>query len=148
MIHDVMGMASCGDDSIELNAMINSKMETKKLRLGEDKCFKIHVCKSDKNCAQILKVHESEMKSATHATYLGDVISETGTIDETVLQRSLKATGITSQIISILSSITLGSFNFDIALVLREAKFVNSIMVNSESWHNVQLKNMQSLEKV
>ena len=147
MIDDVMGMALCGDDSIELNALINSKMESKKLRLGEDKCFKIHVCKSDKKCTQVLKVHESEMKSATQATYLGDVISETGTIDETVLQRTLKATGITSQIISMLSSITLGSFNFDIALVLREAKFVNSIMVNSETWHNVQLKHLQSLEK-
>ena len=33
MIDDVMGMASCGDDSIELNAIINPKMETKKLRL-------------------------------------------------------------------------------------------------------------------
>ena len=40
-----MGMASCGDDSIELNSMINSKMKTKKLRLGEEKCFKIHECK-------------------------------------------------------------------------------------------------------
>ena len=46
-----------------------------------------------------------------------------------------------------LSSITLGSYYLDIALVLREAKFVNSIMVNSENWHNIQLKHIQSLEK-
>ena len=85
MIDDVMGLASCGDDSIELNAIINSKMETKKLRLGEDKCFKIHVCKNKTNCPPILRVHDQEMKSKTHATYLGDVISETGTIDETIL---------------------------------------------------------------
>ena len=32
MIDDVLGMANCGDDSIEMNALINSKMETKKLR--------------------------------------------------------------------------------------------------------------------
>ena len=46
-----------------------------------------------------------------------------------------------------LSSITLGSYYLDIALVLREAKFVNSIMVNSETWHNFQLKHIQSLEE-
>ena len=32
MIDDVMGMASCGDDSIELNAIINAKMETSVLK--------------------------------------------------------------------------------------------------------------------
>ena len=39
MIYDVMGMSPCGDESIQLNAIINSKMEIKKLRLSEDKCF-------------------------------------------------------------------------------------------------------------
>ena len=85
------------------------------------------------------------MKSASQATYLGDVISENGKNDETVLQRTHKATGIINQISSILSSICLGSFNYDIALVLSEAKFINSIMVNFESWYNVQLKHIQSL---
>ena len=69
----------------------------KKLRLCENKCFKIHVCKTDTNYTQVLKFNENKMKSATHGTYLGDVISEMGTIDETVLQRTEKATGITSQ---------------------------------------------------
>ena len=147
MIDDVMGMASCGDASIELNAIINAKMETKKLRLSYDKCFKIHVCKKAKECPQVLKVHKKDIKNASQATYLGDVISENGKVDETVLQRTQKATGITNQISSILSSICLGSFHYDIALVLREAKFINSIMVNSESWHNVQMKHIQSLEK-
>jgi hypothetical protein len=46
-----------------------------------------------------------------------------------------------------LNSITLGSYHYDIALVLRDALFVNSIMSNSEVWHNVQLKHNQALEK-
>jgi hypothetical protein len=62
MIDDVMGMASCGDDSIELNAIINAKMETKKLRLGDDKCFKIHVFKKAEECLQVLKVHQNNKK--------------------------------------------------------------------------------------
>ena len=87
------------------------------------------------------------MKNVSQATYLGDVISETGTIDETIIQRGQKATGIISQISSILSSICLGSYNFDIALVMREAKFVNAILTNSEVWHSVQMKHIESLEK-
>ena len=49
---------------------------------------------------QQLKVHDKEMKNVSQATYLGDVISETGTIDETIIQRGQKATGIISQISS------------------------------------------------
>ena len=87
------------------------------------------------------------MKNVSQATYLGDVISETWTIDETIIQRGQKATGIISQISSILSSICLGSYNFDIALVMREAKFVNAILTNSEVWHSFQMKHIESLEK-
>ena len=147
MIDDVMGLASCGDESLELNAIINAKMEHKKLRLSQDKCFKIHICKKSDSCPQVLKVHADDMKNVKHASYLGDIISEQGTIDETVKQRSQKAVGIISQISSILSSVCLGSFHFDIAMVLRDALFTNSILVNSEVWHNVQAKHVQSLEQ-
>ena len=99
-------------------------------------------------CTQVLKVHDSTMKTVTQATYLGDVLSEKGTIDETIEQRCQKAYGIISQITSMLSSISLGCFHFDIALVLREAKFVNSIMTNSEVWHNVFQYHIETLEKL
>ena len=109
MIDDVLGLAACGDQSIELNAIINSKMEHKKLRLSEDKCFKIHICKKSDSCPQVLWVHDSEMKSVSNATYLGDVLSEKGTIDETITQRCQKGIGIISQVSSMLSSVCLGS---------------------------------------
>ena len=148
MIDDLLGMATCGDKSIELNSIINAKVESKKLRLSEDKCYKIHICKKKSLCTQVLKVHDSTMKTVTQATYLGDVLSEKGTIDETIEQRCQKAYGIISQITSMLSSISLGCFHFDIALVLREAKFVNSIMTNSEVWHNVFQYHIETLEKL
>ena len=49
MIDDVLGMSACGDDSIQLNAIINAKIENKKLRLSEEKCYKIHMCKKTEN---------------------------------------------------------------------------------------------------
>ena len=74
--------------------------------------------------------------------------SETGQIDATIAHREQKAEGVITQISSILSSISLGSFHFDIAMVLREALFINSIMTNSEIWHNVKLSHVQCLEKL
>ena len=139
MIDDVLGMSTCGDKSIELNAMINAKMENKKLRLSEDKSCKIHICKKAEECPQVLKVHENDMKNASQVTYLGDVICENGTLDATIEQRGQRSEGIITQISSILSSIHLGSFHFDIAMVLRDSQFVNSVMTNSEIWHNVKL---------
>ena len=75
MIDDVLGMACCGDKSVELNAIINAKMETRKLRLSDDKCFKIHICKTSTKCTQVLKVHDLNMKTVSQATYLGDVLT-------------------------------------------------------------------------
>ena len=91
-------------------------MESKKLRLSNDKCYKIHIYKI--HIDKILKVHDADMKNVTKATYLGDVINESGTIDKTILQRSKKATGINTQISAMLSSISLGRYHYDIALVI------------------------------
>ena len=88
------------------------------------------------------------MKTVSHATYLGDVISDSGTIDENISQRCQRALGIITQISSMLSSISFGSFHFDIAMVLRESQFVNSIMTNSEIWHNVLSRHTESLGKM
>ena len=70
MIDDVMGMSLCGDASIELNALVNSKMESKKLRLSQEKCFKVHICKKKEKCSQVLKVHQLDMKN--YETYNRD----------------------------------------------------------------------------
>ena len=148
MIDDIMAISACGDDTIELNAIINAKIEAKKLRLSEDKCYKIHICKKTNECSQNLKVHDGTMKTVKQATYLGDVICENGMIDETISQRCQKSFGIITQISSLLSSISLGNFHFDIAMVLRESQFINSVMVNSEIWHNVMLKHTLSLEQM
>ena len=122
-------------------------MESKKLRLSQEKCFKVHICKKKEKCSQVLKVHQLDMKNTTKLTYLGFVISEAGTIDETIIQRCQKALGITTQISSMLSSVCLGNFHFDIAMVLRDSLFVNSVMSNYEIWHNVKMKHIESLEK-
>ena len=146
MVDDILGVASCSDESVKLNAIINSKIESKKLRLSDAKCFKIHISKQKKECLVKLKVHDDEIKDVKTASYLGDIINENGTIDDTIKSRADKSIGKTSQIISILSSVSLGMFYMDIALNLREAIFLNGILTNAEAWYNVKEEHLKILE--
>ena len=97
------------------------------------------MCKKTDKSDQILKVHELDMKTVSLATYLGDVISDTGTIDATVAERCQKAIGLITQISSILSSISLGNFHFDIAMVLRESEFVIIELTNWDSLKTIAM---------
>ena len=50
MIDDILGVTKCNEEAVELNAIINVKVESKKLRLSEDKCYRIHIGKNSKMC--------------------------------------------------------------------------------------------------
>ena len=93
MMDDVMGVVSCGDDLIELNAIINDKKETKKLLLGDDKCFKIHVSKRAKKCPQVLKVHKKSIKSAPIQLIWVTLFSENGKIMKQCCKKLTKLLG-------------------------------------------------------
>ena len=98
----ILGITSCGDESVKLNSIINAKIESKKLRLSGIKCFKIHISKSEKSCLVKLKAHENQINEVKSAPYLGDIINEKGNIDDTIASRKTKSIGIISQIMSIL----------------------------------------------
>ena len=149
MIDDILGITNCNDEAVELNSIINVKVETKKLRLSEKKCYKIHIAKKTKDvrkCETDLMVHDEPMKSASEAKYLGDILNEEGTIDGTIEDRRLKGIGIMNQVSSILNSISLGFYYLDIALVLREAKLINGTLTNSEVWPSLNKQHKYSLE--
>ena len=86
------------------------------------------------------------MKVQVQATYLGDILNCSGDINDTITAREMKAIGINSQIFSMLNSLSLGMFYFDIALVMRDAMLINAILTNSESWPFISKKNMNTLE--
>ena len=65
---------------------------------------------------------------------------------DTIKSRADKSIGKTCQIISILSSVTLGMFYMDIALNLHEAIFLNGILKNAEAWNNVKEEHLKVLE--
>ena len=73
MVDDLLGIASCGSESMELNTFINVQIEMKKLRFhtpgpdGKSKCHKIHVVKPNKFCPNLF----------VHGTLLQAVSSDT-----------------------------------------------------------------------
>ena len=153
MLDDVLGVSVCSYKSIELNVIINSKIECKNLRLSGDKCYKLHISKKTKNknisqnCPFKLKVHSNELKSTKKASYLGDILNEQGSFDDSTMNRRNKAIGITNQIMSMITSISLGMFYFQICFLLRESMFLNAILTNVESWAPVSQHTINTFVK-
>ena len=124
-------MAKCGIDSIKVNAIIQSKIATKKLELGKDKCFQIHVGKNKANCPQ-LNVHQDKMIKTSSEKYLGDVITNTGKLDENIQFRVAKGNGTTNTIISLLEVVSFGEYYFEMAILFRNSMLISSLLSSSE----------------
>ena len=90
MVDDVLSVTKCSSKTVVSNATINSFMELNKLKLSAEKCSKIHIGKKCNNCPK-LKVHQNQMKESQREKYLGDIITEKGTIKETIENRISKA---------------------------------------------------------
>ena len=70
MIDDVLAISACGNDSVKTNAIIHSKVDTKHLRFGPSKCFKIHIGSKSVSTCPTLKVHNQTMASVDKEKYL------------------------------------------------------------------------------
>ena len=86
MIDDVAGIAQCQNSSILLNAIINAKIEAKKLQFNLTKCFNMHVGSKKENC-ESLKVHDIEMLTTNKQKYLGDIVCSSGSNNENIKER-------------------------------------------------------------
>ena len=132
MVDDVCTVNEFNSASVEANAIMNVKMEQKKLRLSKDKCVQIHIGKKkDDICNNVLKVHQERMKKKSSGSYLGDILSSDGTLDATIEDRRQKGIGLVSKISGMVGNISLGIHFFRVALNLREAMMINEILTNS-----------------
>ena len=153
MVDDTFAIAECGHKSVAINQFINSHIELKKLRMhtpdenGKTKCHKIHVGCGNQVCPGLL-VHGTAMKEVKEDTYLGDVIRGDGKNTSSVKSRVSKGIGVISQIMNVLESVSFGKFYFQIALTLREAVFLNSILTNTEVWYGLRKSEIEELESL
>ena len=124
---------------------MQSKVDTKKLELGETKCFKIHVGNNDSSCP-VLKIHNKQMISSSNEKYLGDIITSDTKIDENIKMRHDKGLGIANQILSILKEVSFGVFHFEMGLLFRTSLLLNGILFNTEVLFSMTEKHISVLE--
>ena len=148
LIDDCIGFSKCGADAVELNAILNTKIISKKLRLSADKCTHMHVSKSGSNCYSNLKADNVVMKKSTVCSYLGDTLCTSGSMDATIESRRQKGVGICSQIMGIVDGLSLGHFYYKISFLFRDCKLLNGILTNAEIWHPLSDNQIEVLENV
>ena len=144
-VDDVMTITTCSTNTLKMNALVQSKVECKKLELSDKKCVKLHVGKNVSNCPNLV-LNNKNMKTSSSEKYLGDVISSSGKIDENVQMRHDKGLGIVNSILSILKEITFGQFYFEVAMMLRTSLLVNGMLFNLEAIGNISSNNINILE--
>ena len=146
-VDDALAFSTCGAESVKLNAIIESKFETKRLELGFEKCFQIHVGNKTKKCCPVLKVKNSDMKTASSETYLGDVLTSDSKITANIQSRCDKGQGIINQSVSMLQEVSFGYYYFEIALMFRNSMFLNGILCSSEALYGIKNEHIEMLEK-
>ena len=145
-VDDVLGIANCGADSLKLNSIIQSKMATKKLELGQDKCFQIHVGAQTPHLCPKLNVQNNQMKTTSSEKYLGDIINNSGKLNENIQARVNKANGTINTIISLINEIAFGHDTIQIALLFRNSMLINSILSSSEVLYGLTNDHIKKLE--
>jgi hypothetical protein len=95
-----------------------------------------------------MKVHGHLANSVSEAVYLGDIIRTDEKNTSNIKNRVSKGTGIVSQIMDMLKSVSFGSKYFEIAITLREAHLVNGMLTSSDIWYGLQKFEVTEMEQV
>ena len=90
--------------------------------------------------------NEHLIEEVSEERYLGDIISKDGKNTKNIKARISKANGSINQVMSILEEICFGKYFFEVALVLRNSLFINSLIFNSEAWYNITKRDYEELE--
>ena len=125
MVDDVLNVASCTEQAVLSNSIINSIKEYKKLKLFAGKWSKVHVRGKKRNECYDLKVHEEKMKNSNATKYFGKLFNSDGKHDDTIHDRILWAYSYLSKIRALITYMTFGKRRLQIRLMLRDAMFVN-----------------------
>ena len=147
MIDDVASFAFSGPEAIKTNAIINAKIESKKLEFGPSKFYNIHLGKNQ-DTQSLSKVHNQPMNVKNYETCLGDVICNSGTNDKNIDNRRNQGLAAISQIVSMLNLISLGHCYFEISLILRDSILISKLTFNSEIWYNLTKVQINKLEQI
>ena len=91
------------------------------------------------------------MKEDEQEKYLGDVVSNNFSNMNNIKKRVSISIGTISNIMNILSEVSLGKFHFIIGLLLRKTMFISKILQNAETWFNItqtEIKLLENMDKI
>ena len=141
MIDDNLNISNCGMESLINNTVITEKVEMKNLKFNSSKCHKIHIGKVSSECPQ-LKANGEQMSSVEFDKYLGDIIGNVK-LSKNIQSRKNRGVGIISTIMGIVQELCLGNTHyFEVAIMLRNCLFVNSLFSCGEAWYSVKQKDV------
>ena len=147
MVDDVLAVNKCSNEAVISNSTINRFMELNKLTLSSTKCHRMHLRKQSIKCPE-LQMHESKMETNKQERYLGDIITCDGKQAKNINRRIAKAWSYFAEIKALINEFPIGKRTTQVGLMLREAMFLNVILYNSESWHEITQKHMEELALV
>ena len=147
MVDDVITASKCGSTTVALHTLVNSFMDSKKLKLSFKKCATIHIGNkySAESCPDKY-INNKVMNKSEKEKYLGDYISKSGNSKETIKSRKIRGNAIFSNMKAILQDIPLGRRRTQIGLVLRQSWFVNGVFFNSEVWSGYSSNDLNHLK--
>ena len=140
------------------------------MRLGAKKCFVMHVGNKHEDYKNIelcidgwtVKTVESfdsgeqewegtledDMKEISHINserYLCQVISSDSSNTNNITKQRDKDIGIQNEIIQMLEKMPGGTFHFELAVILRNALLISSILSNSEVWYGLTKEGLSNV---
>ena len=103
MVDNIVTAANCGEESVNLNAKVNTFVEHKKLKLSAKKCSNIHIGNKTtrNNCPNKFSVNEI-MKESNKEKYLGDFLRKRANSKDTIETRKTRGYSILSEISAML----------------------------------------------
>ena len=108
----------------------------------------MHIGNEVSACTKLTVNNHDQMTVKNHATYLGEIICNSGSNDKNIQNKRNSGVGAVSQIISMLNQISLGHFYFEIALVLRDTILISKMVSSSEIWYNLTINQIRQLERI
>ena len=74
-----------------------------------------------------------------------NILQNNANNDLNIEERVKRGNGAICQIMQLLDDLCLGKFYFEAACLLRNSLLLSSLLSNSESWHNLTMKDIQTI---
>ena len=170
MVDDVFIISESGYKAQRLNGFINAKTAIKRLQFGAKKCQVMHIGKdipkhkksdfyvdqwvmketeeTETNTIEIKETFngEEDIQEAENTKYLGQIISSSGNNIKNIENRANKGIGLVNKIQTTLKNTPGGKYHFELAVIMRNAILISSILSCSETWYNIQEVEYRKLE--